>query len=51
MDFTILIENRINIGFQVGFAFYKADEEYPENAFHLHLGLIAIIFIYEKTNK
>jgi hypothetical protein len=51
MDWTILIENRISIGFQVGFAFYKANEEYPENAFHLHLGLIAIIFIYEKTNE
>lgn len=51
MDWTLLIENRIEIGFQVGFAFYKANDKYPENAFHLYLGLIAIIFLYEKNNQ
>ena len=41
---SITIENRLAIGFAIGFAYYGPDEEFDYYELTLYLGLINIIF-------
>ena len=41
---SIIIENRISIGFCLGFAYYAPDETHDFYELTLYLGLISIIF-------
>jgi len=42
----ILLENRINVGFALGFAYYGPDEEFAYSEIILYLGLINIVIKY-----
>ena len=41
---SIIIENRLTIGFALGFAYYGPDSEYDYHELTLYLGLISVIF-------
>lgn len=45
--YVIAIENRVPIGFALGWAWYRRDEEFDYGEFILYLGLIAINIKYE----
>ena len=49
MSYTIVIENRVSIGFCLGFSSYSANDEYSYGEFILYLGLIAIRIRYESN--
>ena len=44
MDFEIEIENRIFIGFQIGFSYYPVDDIFDYSELSIFLGLIALKF-------
>jgi len=41
---SIIIENRLTVGFALGFAYYSPDEEHDYSELTLFLGLISVIF-------
>ena len=45
-DYVISIENRMPIGFALGWAWYRVDEDYNYGEFILYIGLIAINIKY-----
>lgn len=45
-DYVISIENRMTIGFTLGWSWYTIDEDYDYGEFNLYLGLIAINIKY-----
>ena len=46
-DYIIAIENRVPVGFALGWAWYGRDEEFDYGEFILYLGLIAINIKYK----
>ena len=40
--YEIEIQNRIKIGFCLGFAYFSSDEQYDYSEFILYLGLISV---------
>jgi len=44
MDFEIEIENRLFIGFQIGFSYYPVDDIFDYSELSIFLGLIALKF-------
>ncbi len=46
-DYVIAIENRVPVGFALGWAWYRSDEEFDYGEFILYLGLIAINVKYK----
>ena len=46
MEWEIEMQNRIEIGFSLGFAFYRKDCDYEYGELILYLGLISIHFKY-----
>ena len=47
MDYNIEIHNRVQIGFAVGFSWYRSDSNYDYGEFILLLGLISINIKYK----
>ena len=47
MEYTIAIENRIRIGFSLGWAWYGVDDDYEYGELILYLGLIALNIKYK----
>jgi|TARA_B100000780_G_C21071337_1_gene431124 hypothetical protein len=46
MNYQVIIENRLRIGFALGFAWYRINEEYDYGDIILFLGLISINIKY-----
>tara|TARA_R110000868_G_scaffold9795_2_gene48213 strand:+ start:105 stop:260 length:156 start_codon:yes stop_codon:yes gene_type:complete len=48
MDYEIEVQNRIHIGFALGFSSYRIDGEFDYGEFIIFLGLISINIKYRK---
>jgi len=47
MDYIIEIQNRIEVGFALGFSWYGRDENYSYGEIILFIGLISVHIKYE----
>jgi hypothetical protein len=47
MEYNIAIENRIRVGFSLGWAWHGVEEGYDYSEFILYLGLIALNIKYK----
>ena len=48
MSYSVSIENRLSVGFALGWSYYGRDEDYDYGEFTLHIGLINLKIRYEK---
>ncbi len=48
MQYEISLQNRLHIGFALGFSYYGADEEFDYGEFILYLGLLSLHIKYQK---
>ncbi len=48
MQYEISLQNRLFIGFALGFSHYKVDQEFDYGEFILYLGLLSLHFKYQR---
>jgi len=48
MQYEISLQNRLQIGFALGFSYYGKDEEFDYGEFILYLGLLSLHIKYQK---
>ena len=48
MQYEISLQNRLKIGFALGFSYYGVDEEFDYGEFILYLGLLSLHFKYQR---
>ena len=47
-NWSLELQNRVQIGFAIGWSYYKRDEEFSYSEIILFLGLISLNFKYER---
>lgn len=48
MEYSIDLQNRLRVGFLVGFSYYKADENFDYGEVILYFGLLSLHIKYKK---
>jgi hypothetical protein len=48
MNYSVTIENRISIGFALGWSYYGRNENYDYGELTLYIGLISLKIRYER---
>ena len=48
MQYEISLQNRIRIGFALGFSYYKMDEQFDYGEFVLYIGLLSLHIKYKR---
>jgi hypothetical protein len=48
MNYSVIIENRISIGFALGWSYYGRNENYDYGELTLYIGLISLKIRYER---
>ena len=48
MQYEISLQNRLKIGFALGFSYYGVDEEFDYGEFVLYIGLLSLHIKYQR---
>jgi hypothetical protein len=48
MQYEISLQNRLHIGFALGFSYYGVDKDFDYGEFILYLGLLSLHIKYQK---
>jgi hypothetical protein len=48
MEYTISLQNRLRVGFLVGFSYYESDENFDYGEVILYLGLLSLHIKYKR---
>ncbi len=50
-EVTLEIQERLSIGFSLGWSYFGANEEYPYNELIIYLGIISLNFKWQDNDK